>query len=432
MATLPQKKTSKRKKSRGQPGGTNYAPNLNPVAVRYRFRKDPRPKYLGVFSSTYGPSTEYTAFEPYREECRDRRNPGPPYRQGSPLLLNWTGIEYEYSPNARAAGFVGRRYHGKMIPRVWTSITDPDVLGMNIPLTSAQLDVLGSDAWARFKPGNPDVQSGQFIYELGRVPSIDIFIAAGRHLLGMKNNLRRLVNLGNRYLDVEFGWKPFLSDLRSLYQIQKTMHSRLEQLARDNGRRVRRRGVLRSTSTPISSSTQQLSALLYPPLVGEMYNPLVGTRVSENHLEQKIWFSAGFRYHIPDLGTPQWTDRATRALFGANVNPSTIWEVMPWSWLIDWFSNVGAVLSNLSENAAENLAADYAFIMVETKNVATHRETQGLNWFGSSTLYSAKATSSWITKQRQAASPFNFGVIPADLSVRQALILAALGISRRW
>ena len=36
--------------------------------------------------------------------------------------------------------------------------------------------------------------------------------------------------------------------------------------------------------------------------------------------------------------------RAMKAVFGGTIDPATVWSALPWSWLIDWFSDVGDFL----------------------------------------------------------------------------------------
>jgi hypothetical protein len=297
--------------------------------------------------------------------------------------------------------------------------------------STGALDVLGTTGWARLKPGKPGASVGQAIAELrDGTPTIP-----GSQILGLKRlakkNRKRLEfhkNLGSEYLNIQFGWLPFLNDLREMYHTWNTLDQKLAQLKRDNGKPVRRRGKVSSTSNT-TLYEESSNTYMYPILTNEYYVPgSPGHRTVMRTETDSSWFSARFRYWIPDIGTSQWTRRAKAALFGLNPSPSLLWEVLPWSWLIDWFSNTGDVLSNISTNAAENLAADYAFIMshhsisymVEQKMpVAQHPYELSVN---SELRYEAK--------QRSKANPYGFGLTFDDLSGRQMLILSALGLSR--
>jgi hypothetical protein len=297
------------------------------------------------------------------------------------------------------------------------------------------LDILGSTGWKRNRPGNAEVDSAQFFAELNRLPSIDIILYAAKAVLGMKKTAKGLLNVGNRYLDGQFGWEPFLKEIRQAYEFSDRTAKALEQLRKDNGKRVRRSGlVLRQSQPDLVYGPYQVGQPLRPVVWGEMYGFDYGYRTYTVSFEERAWFTAGFRYNIPDLGSSQWPDRARRALWGLNLTPSLVWEITPWSWLVDYFTNLGDVLSNMSENAAENLVADYAFVMAESvgKSTLSERAHMKNGWqpHSAATWIESSAIRTNVYKQRRQASPYNFGVTSDDISTRQKLILAALGISR--
>jgi hypothetical protein len=103
-----------------------------------------------------------------------------------------------------------------------------------------------------------------------------------------------------------------------------------------------------------------------------------------------------------------------------------VWELTPWSWLADWFTNVGDVVANMSTGYAENLAAQYAYVMGTTQ-ISTCWDTS-LNTKQGVIHNSSGYTETY--KHRVGASPFGFGLTSNDFSARQWSILAALGLSR--
>jgi hypothetical protein len=351
---------------------------------------------------------------------------------------------FEYRPVAVGLkGFAGRELNGNLTPSGWLGyqlyqLSDQLVLDGQVwsKLNDVDLDALGTSGWSKFKPGKPGADMGQFFGELNRVPSLDLLLGAAQVLVGYKKRaLEALTNGGSRYLDLEFGWKPFVKELQEAWKFTHKVDKALEQLRRDNGKRVRRGGRISYILTPtVTAGPVTVGSPLRPVGWGEMYGSNYGTRTWKSHAERTVWFKAGFRYNIPDIGSLQWTQKATRALWGTRLTPELAYELMPWSWLIDWFSNLGDVISNLVENAAENLTADYAFVMADTKLVTTMIETahvkHGFQTHAEATWVSAELDFVRHYKQRRQASPYNFGISTEDLSDAQRLILAALGISR--
>jgi hypothetical protein len=156
-------------------------------------------------------------------------------------------------------------------------------------------------------------------------------------------------------------------------------------------------------------------------------------------VKTRVWYSARYRYFIPEehLQSSLWTKAAKAALFGVLPTPELLWEVVPWSWLIDWFTNVGDIASNLSWTPAENLIADYSFVMkhIEEKVVTTNytffppRITPAYNYKGVDHTFT-RVEKREVKLRAGDLNPFGLGVTLPSLSGRQLGILAALGISR--
>lgn len=294
----------------------------------------------------------------------------------------------------------------------------------------------GAKGWHAAKPGKPTADllvGGAELLREG-IPSIP------GNLL---RRLRSMRSAGGEWLNWNFGWAPLLSDIRKMYDTYQNLNRHLDQLVRDNGKGIRRRRTLSNqtaTTVTVNRVFPTASGSWYPTYVqGGYYGPSTTQCVVKT--TERIWFAGRFRYYIPDIGTDQWTRRATRALFGLNPSPEVIWALLPWSWLIDWFTNVGDVVANLSDHAAENLTADYAYVM-RSKGTSTYY-TSSWDWTGTSSAdekagwkpvkpgnASTTTVYSTMEKARLAATPYGFGVTYDGLSAYQTSILAALGISR--
>jgi len=324
-----------------------------------------------------------------------------------------------------------------------------------------KLNTFGTKFVKLARPGNPVANLGQFVGELHDLPRIPHLKAAVKSFRG----------LGNEYLNVAFGWKPFVNDLRKVYKLWKTLDTRLAQLVRDNGLLIRRRRQIER-----NHSVDTLCNLSIPfPFdsvfgVGGVSGVDVPTPADDNYSCFKVSFFRGFqntgegtvdgatghfvlnrtteenvrgrgnfRYFVEDIGSSEWTRRATNALYDVNVTPQVLWELYPWSWLTDWFSNVGDILSNLQANAVGREVLDSCYV-IYTKQVTYNGELR-LHWpsyvdsFNSIAIPEGSATLSWsrseTSKLRQPANPFGFGVDFGSLSAYQNSILAALAVSRQ-
>jgi hypothetical protein len=107
--------------------------------------------------------------------------------------------------------------------------------------------------------------------------------------------------------------------------------------------------------------------------------------------------------------------------------------MLPFSWLVDWFTNVGDVVSNVS-TLGSSLQLAYGYIMVEDRWQRTVEGDYGPDDYylrtGTSVRENIKSSVTHYRKRRLKASPFGFTVSFQDLSMGQKAILTALGLSR--
>jgi len=261
-------------------------------------------------------------------------------------------------------------------------------------------------------------------------------------LIQGKSSWRSLhgTNPGSEYLNGIFGWLPLLNDIQDMYRTYRNLDKQLAQIYRDNGKGIHRRREIKNTVT----STAIVDASDAFPFArwfdtGPTWATGRTRYIETSESIERVWFVGKFRYYIPDIGSSQWQARATRALFGVNPTPEVIWNLLPWSWMADWFANVGDLMSNMSSNAVDNLAAEYAYVMrtVETRNRISSYTTwnqvgtspEGTSWIPKGAM-SGESVSQIISKTRVVGSPYGFGANFDSFSNYQLGVLAALGISR--
>jgi len=297
-------------------------------------------------------------------------------------------------------------------------------LGSTCPALSGDGSSYGSDAFRRMKPTKPTFNGLNAIYEMREVPD----------MLRQRFLHKGLNAIPDYWLALQFGWKPLLSDIRSMVQFQQNAAKKLAWLLRHNGKPVRTRVVLQdntSESTPILTDWDRPN-----PLGSFVTNFFTGaTPHSEKRTitRDTVWASAQYRYWLPD-GPKDivWHAAMMARLFGLNPSPAVIWRAMPWTWLSDWFFNVGNILDNMETGVANRLAADYFYVMRELT-----QETKK-DFFGtclddpSNKLVPYHLTSTLGTnlKTRLSGDPFGFSTNPNGLNATQLSILGALGKSR--
>jgi hypothetical protein len=250
------------------------------------------------------------------------------------------------------------------------------------------------------------------------------------HAIKLRNEAKWWKGLGNEYLNYAFGWVPFVNDLNRFIDATHHMSDHLAQLKRDNGKSVRRQITLPLKEYPpyySQSGMKYNTEMGYPYVHGLFYATGKSPWSEVRHNSEEAHFIAKFRYWIPDIDSADTQGRLIRKLYGATITPDVLWELTPWSWLIDWHTNVGDVMSNISGTAAENLVADYAYYSHTFKQTYEINESIKL-----SNGFVCQPSLTHVAKRyvRTAASPFGFGLKFADYSNSQIAIAAALGLSR--
>ncbi len=283
------------------------------------------------------------------------------------------------------------------------------------PLSEFTLAGLGTTAIATVAPTNPLADAASTIGELREgLPSIP----------------QRSGNIGGDYLGFQFGVMPLVGELNAYRASWEKADELLAQLERDSGRRVRRKFEFEPTVS-IETVRNRTAPVLLHGQVPTAYNIEWGTRDREvaTTTRQRVWFSGAFTYHLPKEGWRR-SLRELDYLYGVQPGIDTAWELTPWSWLVDWFSNVGDVLSNITAFANDGLVMQYGYIMAETKKTVDFTcpiRVSDLGVFRDEML-TARVT--YTTQQRSQATPFGFGINMEALTGRQIAILAALGYSR--
>lgn len=405
---------------------------------RSRTYSVPYPEVQQTYVRTYYNSsgTPYSVIPSYRtltgdritETCLDATHPGPPYRSGGPMNIHKvrTNQFLHTVPFYVRKGI--RSYEGAFASGFnlgnWNTSAFEEDFG--------DIDSFGAGAWNRFRPGRPCADLGVAIAELREVipmlrGTARFFSQLWRSMGGRRSGFGPK-SVADAWLNTQFGWIPFINDMFDLKHGLSTLDKMLAQTKRDNGRWIRRRGTVYSHEDEAVLVDKRRSASgLSPVLPTSMYSSSdYGHYRIKRKITQKVWFSGAFRYWIPNIDSP-WVGLKTKLKYlGIYVSPSLIWELTPWSWLVDWVSNAGDVISNMDNGYVDHLVAKYAYLMGTTKSRVTLEATAN--------LVSGPVSASFFheveRKCRVHANPFGFGLTDDDLSARQWSILGALGITR--
>lgn len=339
------------------------------------------------------------------------------YVEGGPMDLRRIKVRSEPVSVNRPEGLVTAV--GTMYPQFCGYGVDT-----NLPLSGLLACAsYGATAWNKFKPGKPQVALSNFIAELRDLPQ----------MLRAQSYAHR--NIGQHYLSAQFGWLPFISDVKKMIETYKNLDSIFNNLSKNSGRFVKRGGSVVENSTVIDTWDVTGYLLNFAPMPHTcQFDAPSRKAIGELTATTKVWFTGRFCYYLPSLGMgsggkDRFPPGFVRKVYGLTIGPAELWEAMPWSWLIDYFTNAGDVLSNMQNGVVGDVVAEEAWVM-RTHTIKASQISE-LTW-NEGDLCRGRVTAEQETKCRVAANPFGFGMSMDDLSNRQLAILGALGIARAF
>lgn len=305
--------------------------------------------------------------------------------------------------------------------------------------SSSTLNALGASAIARVKPTNPVVGMTTDLSELRQegLPH-----ASGVTL--WEDKTKSVLNLaGDEYLNVQFGWRPLVNDITGFAVGVSRAHEIIKSYEDGIGKPIRRRYdfPLESSfsSTLVSSSAVPFFGLQggsdwTTQMCGTGFSPKAraGSLYKEVTTSRKRWFSGSFMYYYPanNVFTGKLKEYAILSQqLGLEITPYALWSAAPWSWAVDWFSNIGDVISNTTSFHEDGLVMAYGYLM-EHSIISTTYKLVGCLLNDGTPAPVQDLTFVTETKLRRGANPYGFGLKFGSLSGFQQAIIGALGLSK--
>lgn len=293
--------------------------------------------------------------------------------------------------------------------------------------SEADLKAEGSTAIARCSPINPAYDVGLGIGELmkDRLPSLPI-------VHNWQKGVQAAKQAGGDYLSTQFGWLPLINSMEEMGDSVIKSDDIIKQYQAQDGARW-----YREYDYDVTETIREEAITGYPQIQVDHGNPFKAVSPSKgvvsHKVRRKVWFRGLFTMK-PHYLEQTWDNIVEgagefRRAAGLDLTPDLVWELTPWSWAIDWFSNVGDVLTNITNFQANGLVLRYGYIMEEI----LHEQVGRLDTCALLDAESRGGPSAIVrttNKRRIPASPYGFGVSWDELSSFQASIVAALGISR--
>lgn len=245
---------------------------------------------------------------------------------------------------------------------------------------------------------------------------------------------------GEEFLNVTFGIAPLVADVKKTIQSLRSANQQIRKLYAQSGQITRRtfRFPTETSVTHVVESNSQVGGSPYWNVISQLvdlqtgFTGNIGDVQKSTFLSRDVYFKGAFTYYMPRddslLSRLERYEQEANKLLGTRLTVETLWNITPWSWLVDWFSDVGTVLSGATRLSEDGLVLRYGYLMSHVRDEVHYTSSTAKFKLGS--IGSVTAILRRESKERVKATPFGFGVSLNSLSGRQWAILAALGLTK--
>lgn len=298
--------------------------------------------------------------------------------------------------------------------------------------TFAGIQSFGAEVVHRSNPSKPTFDLLYSLTELWRDPPISR--EALKSAVQFQTARHGIKSVSNSYLQTQFAILPTVSDAHKLFDTMRRSHDLLAKYHAGSGVTQHRKGPLREFTWSASPQRQTGSVATFNVVGLRGHDPSRAVLTTQQSGSLRQWYSTAWRYYVDNLDPLHSSISDYEHLFGA-PSLATAWNLIPWTWLLDWFTNFGHIMNNLSYIGQDGSYMVYGYIMSEWKN--TVENTFELPQIKTSypgdpqTFVNCSVTGRVESKycQRAWAYPFGFSATFPSLSTKQVAILGALGVA---
>lgn len=187
-------------------------------------------------------------------------------------------------------------------------------------------------------------------YQLGELKDLPLMIRktleTQRFILGLLKDPKTALltldkALANAHLNYLFGYKSLEQAVKSLLVLPEKVSKRFNYLLRKNSKRTSQRFSLTYDDVNVLGSLWPSWTYLLPS--GVHYEILEETAKFTPKLELRCVVNSTINF--PELAVPKFSDSNFRDMIGLNPRVVDIYNLVPWTWLGDWFVGVSKYLN---------------------------------------------------------------------------------------
>lgn len=243
-------------------------------------------------------------------------------------------------------------------------------------------------------------------------------------------------DIPGEYLSFHFGWKQLYKDIMDLLDQPNRLSKKFNFLAKRNGKPTTFRVARNFPSESVGVSGFDYEVSPYE------YSTSTASRI-ERESEVRLVINALFDF--PTINTPEFNTKQFRVMTGIQPRFTDIYNLIPWTWLLDWFTGMGNYVELIDQINHDHSLVNWGMISCRTNGKLITDFKSKSNMVTNIQAPSGNSTSTQVV-ENQHQSVFDFSCqtrnnvatildvkltsVPSTLTAYQKSIIGALLLQR--
>lgn len=359
------------------------------------------------------------------------------FNGGNGLIVDHSKKSYG-TLNGVAYYTLGRRVRNRITGVCCAGDNFPTHLSVSVPTFSGALMA------SIMNPSRPIVDLPVFLFELKDLPGMlaetktfassmrslpSVLRAAGNSIIRNQYGKRAVIgraatNMANANLSYSFGWEPLFGDMSKMLSFMAAVDKRKSQIHKIfSPKGLRRRMGLPGGSAHSFQRNLRVNSGAFTLDVDTTTTTTV-----------RRWGTQRYTANdAPPGSDAEAQSLAIRATLGLNIDRATLWNMLPWSWLVDWFTKFGTYLDANRNTIPCTGGPVWLCVHTKTQTIRSNPNYHIVIYSGGpSCVYSGGlGSASRETKYRTQASVTPFPASLPFLGAKPVSILASLTVAKR-
>jgi hypothetical protein len=274
---------------------------------------------------------------------------------------------------------------------------------------SAVQECMADHALAMYKDTNPQFRGLSIFRDIVELKDLP------RTVLTLKNTLAHLSELARslpiseslkrklfaqttsvsdipkEYLSYHFGWKLLYKSILDVLQKPAKISRQIDFLIRRSGKAT----TYRTSKKFLSARSGSIPSFVYDPSLMRNEGPRPGVPLTASRIEREIELKLVINttFDFPTLNRPKFAHDLFMDKLGLYPRPTDLYNLVPWTWLVDWFTGLGNYVEVIDEINRDQSLINWGFLTgISTGSLTTEHTSRVFSnrylWINNALTYS--------------------------------------------